>query len=201
MYVLEDEALSVYTTDAYTQALCQLIDEVQADVILMGHKAIGKDLDPRVAARLGTGLISDYTGVKLENGSIVFTRPIYSGKAFQKKGFQRGRVFANLRPNNFEVKKESVQTEVVPFQPEIKDLRTIVKEIVRKTTSGVDLSEARVIVSTGVGEKSFASGADIRQLREKQPLDALIPGMSRLYRKVENCPTIAAINGYALGDL
>ena len=58
-----------------------------------------------------------------------------------------------------------------------------------------------VIVITGAGEKSFAAGADIGQLREKQPKDALVPGMSGLYQKIENCQkaTIAAINGYALG--
>lgn len=58
-----------------------------------------------------------------------------------------------------------------------------------------------VIVFTGTGEKSFAAGADIRQLREKQPLDALFPGMSGVYRRIENCnkATIAAVNGYALG--
>ena len=67
VYLLEDELLSTFTTDAYTQALCQLIEEVQADVILMGHTAIGKDVAPRVAARLGLGLVSDCTGVELEN--------------------------------------------------------------------------------------------------------------------------------------
>ena len=58
-----------------------------------------------------------------------------------------------------------------------------------------------VIVITGAGEKSFAAGADIGQLREKQAKDALVPGMSGLYQKIENCQkaTIAAINGYALG--
>ncbi|MFE4706355.1 enoyl-CoA hydratase/isomerase family protein [Peribacillus simplex] len=58
-----------------------------------------------------------------------------------------------------------------------------------------------VIVFTGNGEKSFAAGADISQLREKQSLDALIPGMSGVYRRIENCnkATIAAINGFALG--
>ena len=58
-----------------------------------------------------------------------------------------------------------------------------------------------VIVITGAGEKSFAAGADIGQLREKQPKDALVPGMSGLYQKIENCQkaTIAAVNGYALG--
>jgi enoyl-CoA hydratase len=58
-----------------------------------------------------------------------------------------------------------------------------------------------VIIVTGTGEKSFAAGADIRQLSKKQPIDALFPGMSGLYRKIENSSkaTIAAINGFALG--
>jgi enoyl-CoA hydratase len=61
--------------------------------------------------------------------------------------------------------------------------------------------EISVIVFTGEGEKSFAAGADIRQLREKKAVDALAPGMSALYREIENSSkaTIAAINGYALG--
>ncbi|WP_047153856.1 enoyl-CoA hydratase/isomerase family protein [Aneurinibacillus tyrosinisolvens] len=61
--------------------------------------------------------------------------------------------------------------------------------------------EIGVIVFTGEGEKSFAAGADIRQLREKQALDALAPGMSAFYREIENSSkaTIAAINGFALG--
>ncbi len=61
--------------------------------------------------------------------------------------------------------------------------------------------EIGVIVFTGEGEKSFAAGADIRQLREKESLDALMPGMSETYRIIENSSkaTIAAINGFALG--
>ena len=58
-----------------------------------------------------------------------------------------------------------------------------------------------VIVFTGNGEKSFAAGADISELREKQSLDALFPGMSGVYRRIENCnkATIAAVNGFAIG--
>lgn len=166
VYVLEDEALSIYTTDAYAQALCQLIEEVQADVILMGHTAIGKDVAPRVAARLRAGLVSDCTGAALENGAIVFTRPIYSGKAFQKKVMNQGKVFATLRPNNFEIQEKPVQAEIVPFQPIIKDVRTIVKEIVQKTTSGVDLSEAKVIISGGRGVKSKEGFKPLQELAE-----------------------------------
>ncbi|MDR7240141.1 electron transfer flavoprotein subunit alpha/FixB family protein [Neobacillus drentensis] len=166
VYVLENEALVTYTTDVYTQALCQVIEDLQAEVILMGHTAIGKDVAPRVAARFGAGLASDCIGADLENGDIVFTRPIYAGKAFQKKVFNQGKVFATLRPNNFELKENPVQAEVVPFQPVIKDLRTIVKEIVRKTTGGVDLSEAKVIISGGRGVKSKDGFQPLQELAE-----------------------------------
>lgn len=62
-------------------------------------------------------------------------------------------------------------------------------------------SDVKVIVITGQGEKSFAAGADIKQLKERQMLEALIPGMQGTYKKIEQCSkaTIAAINGYALG--
>ncbi|MEW9668042.1 electron transfer flavoprotein subunit alpha/FixB family protein [Ammoniphilus sp. 3BR4] len=166
VYLVEDEALSTYNTDAHTQALCQLIEEVQADVIFMGHTAIGKDVAPRAAARLGLGLISDCTGIELVDGSIIFTRPIYSGKAFQKKAVNQGKVFATLRPNNFETIKKPGHPEIVSFRPEIKDLRTIVKEIVRKTASGVDLSEAKVIISGGRGVKSKDGFKPLQELAE-----------------------------------
>lgn len=62
-------------------------------------------------------------------------------------------------------------------------------------------SSVHVIVFKGQGDKSFAAGADIGQLKERKMLDALIPGMQGTYKKIENCSkaTIAAINGFALG--
>ena len=102
----------------------------------------------------------------MENGNIVFTRPIYAGKAFQKKVFNEGKVFATLRPNNFDIQKNPIESEVVSFQPVIKDIRTIVKEIVRKATSGVDLSEAKVIVSGGRGVKSKDGFNPLQELAE-----------------------------------
>lgn len=154
LYVADDEKLSVYTADAYAQAFHQLIQAVEADVVLMGHTVMSKDLAPRVSARLGLGLISDCTGVVWQDGTVIFTRPIYAGKAFQKKTFTGGKGFATLRPNNFEILEKQAQTELISFYPEIKDLRTIVKEVIRKAVGGVDLSEAKIIVSGGRGVKS-----------------------------------------------
>lgn len=61
--------------------------------------------------------------------------------------------------------------------------------------------EVKVVVFTGAGEKSFAAGADIAALRERTFLEILEPGMSGLYAEIENYekPTIAAVNGFALG--
>ncbi len=61
--------------------------------------------------------------------------------------------------------------------------------------------DIRVIIFTGVGEKSFAAGADIRELNKRVMIEALQPNMTATYRKIEEYekPTIAAINGFALG--
>lgn len=61
--------------------------------------------------------------------------------------------------------------------------------------------EVRCIIIQGAGEKSFAAGADIKQLHERKMLEALIPGMQGLYKKIEQSSkvTIAAVKGYALG--
>ena len=94
--------------------------------------------------------------MRVNGDEFVFTRPIYSGKAFEKKVIKDGMIFATIRPNNIDSleKDESRTGEVSSITVEIKDLRTIVKEVVRKTAGGVDLSEAKVIVSGGRGVKS-----------------------------------------------
>lgn len=156
VYVVNNNALDQYTTDAYTQALTQVIEAVNPDAIVIGHTALGKDLAPRVAARLDLGLITDCTNVEVNGDDVVVTRPIYSGKAFVKRKFKQGPIFITVRPNNigFEEPDASRTAETVDFQVEIKDVRTVVKDVVKKTSTGVDLTEAKIIVSGGRGVKS-----------------------------------------------
>ena len=155
VYVISDDRLKQYTPDGYLQALAQLVDGVKPDVILMGHTAIGKDVSPRLATKLGIGLISDVTHIELEENEIIFTRPIYAGKAFQKKKIISGTIFATIRPNNIPLlEADSSRTaETITFNPTITDIRTIVKDVVQKSVGGVDLTEAKVIVSGGRGVK------------------------------------------------
>lgn len=153
---VENAALKEYTTDAYQQALLQVIDSEQPEGLIIGHTAAGKDLSPRIAAKLDAGLISDAVSVENDGGDIVFTRPIYSGKAFEKKTIEEGLIFATIRPNNIPpLQKDGGRSgDVADLAVEIKDLRTTIKEIVRKSTGGVDLSEAKIVVAGGRGVKS-----------------------------------------------
>lgn len=148
--------LKSYTTDAFQQALLQVIDAENPGGVILGHTAIGKDLSPRLAMKLNAGLISDAIAIEKDGDEVVFTRPIYSGKAFEKKKVKEGIVFATIRPNNiapFE-KVESRTGEITNMTVNIKDLRTVIKDVVRKATGGVDLSEAKVIVAGGRGVKN-----------------------------------------------
>ncbi|CCQ98762.1 electron transfer flavoprotein (alpha subunit) [[Clostridium] ultunense Esp] len=147
--------LQSYNPEGYTQALVSFFKEGNPDVIIMGHTAIGRDVAPKVAARLNMGLISDVTGIVEEGETIQFIRPIYAGKAFQKRIFTSEKWMLTLRPNNFPPRApEEKNVPVREAEVEVKDLKTIVKEVVRKTKGSIDLTEAKIIVSGGRGVKS-----------------------------------------------
>jgi electron transfer flavoprotein alpha subunit len=165
---VEDAKLSQYTPDGYSQALMAVIEQENPEGIIFGHTSLGKDLAPKIASKLGSGLISDAVAVEEAGGNLVFTRPIYSGKAFEKKIVTDGLVFATIRPNNIApLEKDAGKSgEVSTVSAEIKDLRTIIKDVVRKATEGVDLSEAKVVVAGGRGVKSEEGFEPLKELAD-----------------------------------
>lgn len=165
--VVEDARLLHYTPDGYGQVFMQLIDRVSPDVLVFGHTSLGKDLSPKIAAKLEAGLISDVTSIEGSGADALFIRPIYSGKAFEKVKVTEGKTLFTVRPNNIEPLAEgssdgSIETVTV----ELKDLRTIVSEVIRKATGGVDLSEAKIIVAGGRGVKSADGFAPLQELAD-----------------------------------
>lgn len=166
--VVENEQLKQYSSDGYTQALMAVIDQEAPEGIVLGHTSLGKDLAPRVAGKLGSGLISDAIAVEEAGGNIVFTRPIYSGKAFEKRVVTDGIIFATIRPNNIDPLEHDASRsgDVQTLSVDIKDLRTVIKEVLRKATEGVDLSEAKVIVAGGRGVKSAEGFRPLKELAD-----------------------------------
>ncbi|MCY1104709.1 electron transfer flavoprotein subunit alpha/FixB family protein [Shouchella clausii] len=166
--VVEHPELANYTTDAYKQAYLQVFDKENPDIVVLGHTSVGKDLSPRLAVKLDGALFSDV--VAIEAGDTpVFTRPIYSGKAFEKrKAVDEGPYIVTIRPNNIAAlaKEESASGEVETLSVDIHDLRTIVKDVVKKATGGVDLSEANIIVAGGRGVKSADGFKPLQELAD-----------------------------------
>lgn len=166
--VVENDKLSKYSSDGFSQAFIAVVNEEDPEAIIFGHTSLGKDLSPKVASKLDAGLISDVIDVEVAGDNVVFTRPIYSGKAFEKKIVTDGIIFATVRPNNIAPldKDESRSGDVSTLEVEIKDLRTIIKEVVRKASEGVDLSEAKVVVAGGRGVKSADGFKPLQELAD-----------------------------------
>lgn len=166
--VVSHPELKNYTTDAYQQALLQVIQSEQPEGILIGHTSSGKDVSPRIAMKLNIGLISDVVAVENEGADIVFTRPIYSGKAFEKRKSKEGIIFATIRPNNIApLEKDETRTgKIINLPVNITDIRTVIKGAVQKATNGVDLSEAKIIVAGGRGVKNTDGFKYIEELAD-----------------------------------
>ncbi|KOO52401.1 electron transfer flavoprotein subunit alpha/FixB family protein [Viridibacillus arvi] len=163
---VEHPHLKQYTSDGFSQAFIAVTEQEQPEAIVFGHTALGKDLSPKLASKLQSGLVSDVTDIEGEDDAVVFIRPIYSGKAFEKVQVKEGLVFATIRPNNIAplAKDESRSGDVSSISVDITNLRTIIKEVVRKSTDGVDLSEAKVVVAGGRGVKSEDGFAPLKEL-------------------------------------
>ena len=84
VYVADDSTLAVYSSEGYTNTLAGFVDRIKPSIILIGATAMGTDLGPRLAARLGVGMASDCTGLEIVDGRLVATRPIFAGKALAK---------------------------------------------------------------------------------------------------------------------
>ncbi|MFC2949676.1 electron transfer flavoprotein subunit alpha/FixB family protein [Virgibacillus sediminis] len=162
------EKLEDYTSEGYGQAVLAVIEDESPDGIVMGHTSIGKDLTPKLAAKLDSGLISDVVDISDEDGQPAFTRPIYSGKAFEKKVIAEGSTLVTIRPNNIKPleEDESRNGEVISKDVDIADARTIIKDVIRKASEGVDLSEANVVIAGGRGVKSEEGFRPLYELAE-----------------------------------
>lgn len=163
---VEHPYLKAYTSDGFSQAFMAVVEQEKPEAIVFGHTALGKDLAPKIASKLQSGLISDVTEIEGEGDEAVFIRPIYSGKAFEKVKVKDGVVFVTIRPNNIAplAKNDSRSGDVSAITVDITNLRTIIKEVVRKSTDGVDLSEAKVVVAGGRGVKSEEGFEPLKEL-------------------------------------
>jgi len=154
--VVEDSKLEKYSTTAYAKVLAEVSNLRKADVIFISATSLGRDLSPRVSAKLGAGLVVDCTELKVEGNDIIATRPVYAGKAYVDVKISSSKKMFSLRPNVFN--SESVNggiPKIEKIQVELTDtdFSAYVKEIA-VSTEKLDVAEANIIVSGGRGLKA-----------------------------------------------
>lgn len=158
VYLAEDDKLGNYTTDAYSKVFADLAIEKEPSVILFGCTVQGRDLAARLAQKLKTGLMNDCISIETKENQLIFIRPIYAGKAFTKVLSPDARpVMSTIRPNTFSIEQpqsgRKAAIEKVAVNLESKDLRQIIKDVIKQISTRPELTEADIIVSGGRGMK------------------------------------------------
>jgi electron transfer flavoprotein alpha subunit len=169
VYVVDDQLLKDYQTDSYVSVVEQVAKQVMPGVILFGQTAIGRDLAPRLAFRLGTAVTTDCIELAIDPESKFLrqTKPVYGGNAqaiftcasYPQMATVRAKAMSPLE------RDESRRGEVVTIKASLdpQTIRTKVLEKVVEEVAGIKLEEAEVVVSGGRG---IGSADGFKQLEE-----------------------------------
>ena len=154
VHLFDQAELAAYATETYARALAQVIGESKPAAVLIPFTAMGKDLAPRVAAKVGAGLASDCVALSIRDGRLEARRPMYAGRAYAAVSFECECPMASLRPNVFALAAPDLsrKAEIVSRTVDTGCRAQVVK--VEATASGkVELTEAQIVVSGGRGLK------------------------------------------------
>ena len=167
----QHELLNSYSTEGYCATVVQAVQQLQPRFILGAASAMGRDLLPRVAAKLGVGLAQDCVEINIAEGQqLECVRPIFAGKAYAKVKPLLTPAMATLRPNVFSLGDPDAgrSAETVPFTPELNSgqIHATVKEIRASEGQKIELTEANIIVSGGRGMKGPENFPLVQQLAD-----------------------------------
>jgi len=154
--IAEDAKLEKYSTTAYSKILAEAAKQTGADIIILSATAMGKDMSPRVSAKLEAGLVADCTDIKADGGNITATRPVYAGKAYIDVKVSSPVKIFTLRPNVFKpvnVDGVTAETQKLDISLADSDFAVQVKEVV-VSNEKLDVTEANIVVSGGRGLKA-----------------------------------------------
>jgi electron transfer flavoprotein alpha subunit len=180
VYILDNPLLSHYSSSSFTHALSSLAEELTPAGILFSATAMGRDLAPRLAAKLGVSLASDCTQTAVTDGRLEVVRPIYAGKAFATLRLSASPQMATLRPNVFPLidpldkSGEIAKKDVVIPEDRVK---AQVVEVIREEGVELDVTEAEIIISGGRGMKGPENFDMLKDLSSLLPHSAV--GASR----------------------
>lgn len=172
IYIAQNKALEVYSTDAFTHAGVEFIKRYRPEIVLLGATTTGRDLAPRISSRLNTGLTADCTVLDInENGKLAATRPTFGGNLMATILCKNYPQMATVRPKVLPAPLADFGENAVVEHLEIDfsnlAIRTKLLDFV-KTTNGTafGIDEADVIVAGGKGMKSAEGFQILEELAE-----------------------------------
>jgi len=158
--VCSDASLDAYNPELFASAMQEVVAKVAPTIILASASSTGKDLFPRLAARIGAGVASDCTELNISGDQVTAKKPMYSGKCNATVQFENcSTKIVLMRANQLPVAAADTSKSATVTEHAIAktDLKTLIKEIVKGTSEKLDLTEANVIVSGGRGLKEAAN--------------------------------------------
>lgn len=154
----EDEELDIYMTEPYTKVLKEVIEDKKPEIVLFGATAIGRDVAPRLAGRIHTGLTADCTKLEIneDNNDLMMTRPAFGGNIMATIECPDHRPqMATVRPGVMKKaeKDKTKRVEVEKFKVTIEDRDKTyeILEVVEEKTNKIDIQEANILISGGRG--------------------------------------------------
>lgn len=173
---VESPSLAAYSSDLFAVAIADAVMTKKAKSLILSATSIGKDVAPRVAARLGAGLAADVTALGMAKGRLQAIRPIYAGKANATVDYNTDIQVATTRPNVFSISQVPRAGTIESLPAPSGGFKAIVKEVIAKGSEKQDLTEANVIISGGRGMKD---GDNFKLLEELAEAIGGVVGASR----------------------
>lgn len=170
--IMDSIELKEYSTEAYTQGLCKLIQERNPSIVLIGATTIGRDLGPRISARITTGLTADCTRLEIsEDKELLMTRPAFGGNLMATIICPDHRPqMSTVRPGVMRSlpRDRSRKGEIEKFEISFnKDkFRVRIKETIKEKTNMIDITEAKILVSGGRGIGNKEGFESLNQLAQ-----------------------------------
>lgn len=153
-----------YNQEIHASVLKAMVEKTGTKVVLFTATTTGKELAPRLAAKLCAGIAADCVEFKVEGGKLSAIRPVYAGKAFYTVGFNTDIAVATLRPKLFTVTETPKAGTVENFDADFPEPKAKITAVESKEGGTVDLTEADVIVSGGRAVKGPEGFAPLKEL-------------------------------------
>jgi len=160
---LTNAGFAAYAAEGYAQAIAERAKAGGYGAVVLAAGAQGKDLAPRVAAKLGVPLAADVTDIVIEGGAVIATRPVYAGKALLRVKITASPALVSLRPNVFTPVERPKAGTAETVAVNVPAGRVVVQEI-KAAAGALDVAEAPIVISGGRGLKEPANFKVLEEL-------------------------------------